>query len=582
MAILPDAARCGNDPVHRSTRNPRGDRCLYWLLLPLLLWPVVGQPAAAATGDAVPAVLRQRVAELRTTGRLELQGVVLGREDILAEFYARRGYQPAWDDPRRVAGLRTLIGRAAEHGLDPEDFFASRLQVLAQSASGPAARADLDLLLTEALIRYGYQLHFGKVDPTAMEPAWNFRRGFANDADPVSVLAAAVAAPSLQDYLESRLPGGPWYRQLQLALAQYRSIVAAGGWPVVPGGPVLRPGDRDARVPVLRQRLRVEGDLPADPEVVDTESFDAALAAAVQRFQERHALARDASVGARTLEALNVTAETRVDQLRLSLERVRWLADDVPDTYVVVNVAGFRVGFVRGHELAWSSRVVVGRAARQTPVFGGLMTYIDLNPTWTVPPTILREDILPKLRRDPGYLARENISVIDRNGRTVDPRGIDWKAYGRSIPYTLRQEPGPANSLGRIKFMFPNRYSVYLHDTPAKALFDKPERNFSSGCIRVDDPLALAELVLDDPQWDRRALEAAIATGKTRRVQLRTPMPVLLVYLTAVADRSGAVRFYRDAYGRDAALLAALNGPVQLRLPAVPVATGGKLGPASL
>src|SRR5690606_380872 len=142
----------------------------------------------------------------------------------------------------------------------------------------------------------------------------NFRRGFANDADPVSVLAAAVAAPSLQDYLESRLPGGPWYRQLQLALAQYRSIVAAGGWPVVPGGPVLRPGDRDARVPVLRQRLRVEGDLPADPEVVDTESFDAALAAAVQRFQERHALARDASVGARTLEALNVTAETRVDQ----------------------------------------------------------------------------------------------------------------------------------------------------------------------------------------------------------------------------------------------------------------------------
>mgnify|MGYP001248497072 CR=1 FL=1 len=582
MAIVPDAARRGNDPVHRSTRKPAGGQCLRWLLLPLLVWLAAVQPAAA--GDAVAAVLRQRVAELRTTGRLELQGVVLGREDILAEFYARRGYQPAWDDPRRVAGLLGLIGRAAEHGLDPEDFFARRLQELAQpaSGSGPAARVDLDLLLTAALIRYGYQLHFGKVDPTAMEPAWNFRRGFASDADPVSVLAAAVMAPSLEDYLRSRLPGGPWYRQLQLALASYRAIAAAGGWPAVPGGGVLRPGDRDARVPILRQRLRVEGDLPADLEVVDTESFDPGLAAAVQRFQERHALVRDGSVGARTLEALNVPAETRVDQLRLSLERVRWLADDVPDTYVVVNVAGFRVGFVRGHELAWSSRVVVGRAARQTPVFGGLMTYIDLNPTWTVPPTILREDILPKLRRDPGYLARENISVIDRNGRMVDPRGIDWKAYGRSIPYTLRQEPGPANSLGRIKFMFPNRYSVYLHDTPAKALFDKPERNFSSGCIRVDDPLALAELVLDDPQWDRRALDAAIATGRTRRVQLQTPMPVLLVYLTAVADRSGTVRFYRDVYGRDAALLAALDGPVQLRLPAVPVATGGKLGPASL
>jgi murein L,D-transpeptidase YcbB/YkuD len=582
MAILPDAARCGNDPVHRFTSRPGGNCSLGWLLLPLLLWLAAAQPAAAAAGAAEVAALRQRVAELRATGRLELQGVVLGREDILAEFYARRGYQPAWDDSQRVAGLRTLIGRAAEHGLDPEDFFASHLQEPAQPASGPEARADFDLLLTEALIRYGYQLHFGKVDPTVMEPAWNFRRGFANDADPVSALADAVAAPSLQEYLESRLPGGPWYRQLQLALARYRAMVAAGGWPTVPGGPVLRPGDRDARVPVLRQRLRVEGDLPAELEAADAEGFDADLAAAVQRFQERHALARDGSVGARTLEALNVPAQSRVDQLRLSLERVRWLADDVPDTYVVVNVAGFRVGFVRGHELAWSSRVVVGRAARQTPIFGGLMTYIDLNPTWTVPPTILREDILPKLRRDPGYLARENISVIDRNGRTVDPRGIDWKAYGRSIPYSLRQEPGPANSLGRIKLMFPNRYAVYLHDTPAKTLFDKPERDFSSGCIRVDDPLALAALVLDDPQWDRGALEAAIATGKTRRVQLRKPMPVLLVYLAAVADRSGTVRFYRDVYDRDAALLAALDGPVQLRLPATPVATRGKLGPASL
>jgi len=582
MAILPEAASCGNDGLRTSVNEPGGGSPPRWLLLLLMLLLAGVQPALADGSDALVAALRQRVTELRTAGRLELQGVVLGREDILAEFYARRGYQPAWDDPARVAGLRTLIGRAAEHGLDPEDFFASRLQALVPAAAGPDSRAELDLLLTEALIRYGHQLHFGKVDPAAMEPAWNFRRGFANDADPVTVLAEAVAAPSLQGFLESRLPGGPWYRQLQQALAHYRAIVAGGGWPLVADGPVLRTGDRDARVAVLRQRLTLEGDLPAGPDGGDAGLFDAALAGAVQRFQERHALARDGSVGARTLAALNVPAQARVDQLRMSLERVRWLADDVPDTYVVVNVAGFRVAFVREHAVVWSSRVVVGRAARQTPIFGGLMTYLDLNPTWTVPPTILREDILPKLRRDPGYLARENISVIDRNGRTVDPRGIDWAAYGRGIPYTLRQEPGPNNALGRIKLMFPNRYAVYLHDTPARALFDKPERDFSSGCIRVEDPLALAALVLDDPQWDRKALEAAIATGKTRRVRLRSPVPVLLVYLTAVADRSGVTRFYRDVYGRDAALLAALDGPVSLQRPDRQVAGLGKFAPDPL
>jgi L,D-transpeptidase YcbB len=207
------------------------------------------------------------------------------------------------------------------------------------------------------------------------------------------------------------------------------------------------------------------------------------------------------------------------------------------------------------------------------------MTYIEINPTWTVPPTILREDILPKLKRDPGYLDRENISVIDGAGRVVDPRSVNWSAYGRSVPYTLRQEPGPDNSLGRIKLMFPNPHSVYLHDTPAKGLFDKPERSFSSGCIRVQDPLALAELVLADPRWDRPALEAAIATNKTQRVTLRTPVPVMLVYLTAIADPAGTVRFFRDIYERDPALLAALDGPVRLDIPGLAAA---KVGPASL
>jgi murein L,D-transpeptidase YcbB/YkuD len=206
---------------------------------------------------------------------------------------------------------------------------------------------------------------------------------------------------------------------------------------------------------------------------------------------------------------------------------------------------------------------------------------VELNPTWTVPPTILREDVLPKVRNDPGYLRRENITVLDRDGRRVDPSSVNWSTAGRA--YTLRQEPGPANALGRIKLMFPNPHAVYLHDTPATELFERPERTFSSGCIRVEDPLALAELVLDSPAWSRARLEAKIANGTTQRINLPRPVPVLLVYLTAVADSDGTTRFYRDVYDRDPPLLRAMYGPVRLRLPKVAgVGPAEKMGPVPL
>ncbi len=507
----------------------------------------------------------------------EIEGVVLQGTQILAEFYARRDFRPVWQDPVRVQELLGLLEAAAGHGLDPADYFIGQLRdLIGRPGTEPQAVAERELLLTEALIRYGYQRRFGKVDPASQEPAWNFARSFAAGIDAAAALANALNAPSLAAHVESVLAEGALYRALRIALARYRAAVAAGGWPEVPAGPTLRPGDRDGRVAALRERLRRQpGFDAAMPEPEPAELFDTGLEQVVRSFQERHGLAADGVVGVRTLAALNVPASVRVDQIRLSLERLRWLAGGIPRTYVVVNVAGFRVGFVRDQQTVWSSRVVVGRAARQTPVFRGEMTYLELNPTWTVPPTILREDILPKVKKDPGYLRRERISVLDRNGREVDPASVNWAAYGRMVPYTLRQEPGPANALGRIKLMFPNPHSVYLHDTPSRELFTRPERTFSSGCIRVEDPLALAELVLDSPLWTRASLEAAIATGETQRITLPTPVPVLVVYLTAVADADGVTRFFRDVYGRDPRLLKALNGPVRIRLPQAASSDGG-------
>lgn len=210
---------------------------------------------------------------------------------------------------------------------------------------------------------------------------------------------------------------------------------------------------------------------------------------------------------------------------------------------------------------------MVGRLLRQTPVFRGSMTYLELNPTWTVPPTILREDILPRVRRDPGYLAAENITLLDREGRPVDPYSVDWPNL-RAVPYTFRQEPGPRNALGEVKFMFPNEHFVFIHDTPSRELFRRADRLISSGCIRIEDPLSLAEILLGNPgRWNEQTLKAAIATGRTQQVRLPEPWPVLILYWTAEPDHDGGVRFLRDVYNRDARVLAALDGDVTIELP---------------
>ena len=553
--------------LHKLPRRSRsGLRAL--VIAALLLWqPLAGAAAAPA---AVAAELQSQVQRLRAAGGIYVQGLAIASASLLVDFYAARDYQPAWTDPARVEEIFRLLATADSHGLDPADYYLPQLRSLHaqyQLDSDPALGAALDLLLTESLVRFGYHQRFGKVNPARMEPTWNFSRQFRQGRDPLSALQEVVAAPSLQAFVENWIGRAPLYSALQKALADYRHIAQAGGWPLIGPGPALREGDRDTRVPALRRHLAITGDLPpaADPAA---ESFDAALAAGVRAFQARHALAADGVVGAGTLAAMNVPVESRIDQLRLSLERSRWVADDTAGEVIVVNIAGSEVFATRNGERFWARRAVVGRINRQTPVFRGAMTWIELNPTWTVPPTILREDVLPRLRQDPGYLAEHQLSVLDARGRVVDPLGIDWQRVGDRPPWTFRQAPGPKNSLGRIKFMFPNPHAVFLHDTPNRNLFERTRRLLSSGCVRIEDPLSLAEILLADPvRWNRQTLEAAIDTGKTQRVNLPRPWPVLMLYWTAELDAAGRVRFLPDVYGRDPALLAALDGEVRLEFP---------------
>jgi len=327
----------------------------------------------------------------------------------------------------------------------------------------------------------------------------------------------------------------------------------------------------DDRVPTLRRRLEIEGDMTTGAGN-GSRRFDDPLRDAVIVFQERNGLDPDGVVGPRTLDALNVPVERRIDQIRVNLERARWVLRDVQGDYLVTNIAGFRVYLVRDHEIVWSTRAQVGKPYRKTPVFKAELEYVVFNPTWTVPPTILRNDVLPKIKSDPDYLRQKNMVLLDRGGKIVDPAGLDWSAIGdRGFPYVVRQEPGPGNALGRVKFIFPNSHFVFLHDTPSRALFERADRTFSSGCIRVERPLELAELLLDDPgNWNREAIDAVLDSGKTRTVFLDKPIPVLLLYWTVRLDPSGEDRigFYRDVYDRDDAVLEALREGFRYAMPA--------------
>lgn len=530
---------------------------------------VVGHTARTEAASPEVELLRARIEEMRADSGFSISGTRIAARRVLAELYTKRGFAPEWTVPAARRDLVAAIRESAADGLDPEDYLLDTLErsrALAETAgASPGTRVDYDLLQSEALVRLLYHLMFGKVEPRSFDPAWNFTRQ-AQLGDPAGFVQEVIDSGRLKDRIEAEKPRHDMYRNLKAEYARLRAVAASGAWPRVPAGPTLKPGASDPRVRALRARLIAGGDL-AGTAVPDSSAYDAALGAAVHAFQARHGLDADGTVGPGTLAALNVPIDVRIRTLRVNLERGRWLLNDLEPTFVVVNVAGYRVNYIREGQLVWSARAQVGKAYRATPIFRSRLTYLVLNPTWTVPPSILANDILPAQRRDPTTLARKGLEVIDAQGRRVPESSVDWaNATPRNFRYMLRQPPGPDNALGRVKFMFPNSYSVYLHDTPSRNLFEKSERAFSSGCIRVEDPLRLAELLLEGQGgWNRAAIDSVIQAGKTRNVTLAHAIPVLLSYWTAWVDRDGTLQLRPDIYGRDAKVAASLAMPFGIR-----------------
>lgn len=542
------------------------------LLVLLLLLNIVFLPAISLAGvqTSVQELLR---GDLENDKNARL---IIGQSEIVAaqlvrNVYQHNDYQLFWKQESMVDLLLGAIENSINLGLIPDDYHYVDLKArMVDGLKGTdAQRAQLDVLLTDALVRLVYHLSYGKVVPGNLDPDWNFSREFLT-SDPVAKLHYTLRSEqNLKKFLDQNFQLGPFYQGLVKALAQYRRIQNSGGWKPVPPGPVIKPGMQDSRVPLIIARLQASGDLAGT--TIDENNFDytAEVEAGVKHFQQRHQLEVDGVIGKGTLERMNVMVEQRIDQIRANMERVRWVHHNLGDEYVLVNIAGYQVYYVKDKNVAWESRVQVGKDYRKTPVFRDNIKYLVFNPTWTVPPTILKKDVLPKIKKDRAYLQKKNMNVIDLKGNIIDPSTINWSSISaKNFPYMIRQEPGPANALGRVKIMFPNKHQVYLHDTPSKSQFNRAERAFSSGCIRVEKPFELVELLLkDNAKWNQTRFKEILDSEKLQNVSLPQTVPVLLLYFTTRMDASGQVIFYNDLYKRDENVIQGLKQPFRLVAP---------------
>jgi murein L,D-transpeptidase YcbB/YkuD len=496
-----------------------------------LVWGMAVSPLAGATLVAQTVAGQTVVSPVDAVLR-ELATTVTGAHDtrLLAgvrRFYARRDFATAWTADsgwsRRGHQLRQAFAQAPAEGLDGATY-----AVPANPGTTAAARARADVMLSLVALRFAEDLGWGIAVPGAVHRDNDFpRRPFPAD----SLLAAWADAPDAGRAMLAVAPTSLGYIKLRDALARLRNIAATLAWTRIGSGPTLRMGDAGPRVQELRALLVQRGDLEA--AFVNGEAFDATLAAAVARFQARHGLSADSAFGARTRDAFNVPVATRIRQVALGMERARWLPVVRGERWIAVNLADYRAFVIDSGRMVFETRVVIGATNHKTPMFTDTLTNIVFNPAWNVPPSIAAKEIEPKIRKEPDYLERNHMIRIGRD---------------------IQQVPGPWNALGQVAFMFPNRYNVYMHDTPAKELFASPDRAHSHGCIRLQRPHDLAELLLAAEGWDRARIDSVIATGTRSVVWLRTPIPVRISYATAFAADDGTLHFRRDIYGRDALL----------------------------
>jgi len=546
------------------------------LLSLILLVTALGQGKlyAGVSADELTNAIQNRLKTAEAGNVMVSNGKVLSSPEELRKFYAHRGFRPAWIDqegPWPIAdALLSALRKASRHGLHPEDYHLASIEDLFPGIKWPffgrtslslEESIDFEFLLTDAFFLYASDLASGKMRGKKKKFQWFLRDRVTPNL--TETLDEALESGQIQPVLESLAPISPSYIRLRTALLKYQEIDRRGGWPFIPSDAAgLKKGDKSRRVALLRKRLRISGDLNASDhfEVTGrTDLFDESLDQAVRTFQQRHGLFADGAVGPETLEALNVPVAQRIRQIEVNLERLRWIPEDTGDQVVVINIPEFRLRVLEGSDELMNSRIVVGKYARNTPVFESRISHFILNPYWYVPRSITIDEVVPLILKYPEYFYWENMKVLSSSGKVIPPWEVNWeKVTASNFKYQLRQEPGPKNPLGRIKFIFPNPFDVYLHDTPDRHLFEKTVRSFSHGCIRVEKTTDLAMALLKGKP-SREELVSAMDSGEMKTIRLPQAVEIQVLYFTAWADADGFVQFREDIYRYDAPLQLAME-----------------------
>lgn len=508
--------------------------------------------------------------------------IVCKRQDIkvsnvnynLSCIYSELGQKPLWvfpDGPgEKAKALFNTLRSAALEGLNPADYGVHKI-TQHWNRTQAADLAQLDLLLTTGLIIYVNDCLAGHIRPSK-DNTTRFVTAHEDLVDPVAIVQSALSAPDILDYLHKLVPQHQPYRNLRSALKRYNKIAAAGGWPAILNGKTLHANDADPRIPTIWRLLSITGDLQAKDLAIPNE-YNLTIIEAVKRFQGRHGLKVDGLVGKKTLAAMNTPVEKRILQIEINMARWRWKDRELGEKYILVDIAGFSLQGIDKGQVVIDMPVIVGKTYHKTPIFSDKIKYIDINPFWNIPPSIAKNEILAKLQNNPNYLKENNIRLFSgwkAKAPELDPDQIDWKTTTRQdiSRYKLRQDPGPDNALGTIKFVFPNTFNVYLHDTPARELFTRIDRAFSHGCIRVAKPLRLAEFILEGQKknWNLESISDIVKSEKRTTIRLNTRLPIHIAYQTAWVDRYGFLHFSKDLYGRDAPLEQAFYKSTLLRL----------------
>ncbi len=482
-----------------------------------------------------------------------VSNVNLQHSSLLDSIYSKRNYTPIWTERAMREDLYRSIERASEDGLNPEDYHLSYLtnSLANLSELNDGERSLTEIILTDAFFALASDYNSGKLNPAEIYDIWGLE---SNKIDLPGLLNYGVQKKNIIAAIDSVIPKHEVYKGLKRSLKEYLKLAEKEENPtfISEEGESIKADEKDERIPNIKRRLKELGYW--DKEIVDSATvYEESLQEAVKEYQEKYGIETDGVIGAGTIETLNTTYQKRLEQILVNLERWRWYPKDLGDQHIVVNIANYRLHFVRDGDTVASHRTMVGTEARKTPIFSDEVEHIVYNPTWTIPPTIKSKDVIPSAKRDPNYISKKNYSIFDRSGKRLSANEVDWSSP-EVKGYTFRQEAGPANPLGLVKIIYPNKYMIYLHDTPSKSLFDKNLRAQSSGCVRVQNALELAKMLLSDqPKYDDEKIREILDSGKTTTIKVTQKVKVHHLYWTAWNENS-STRFAEDIYKRDAAI----------------------------